>query len=363
MCCLLVDESRQLSLDWAQRVLDQYHPGVRATRIRILSREIGTTTRIRLAVDHDGPAQLPRRWFVKLPSDDWRARLITALPRLLQTEVRFYKEVAPRMPIPQPLVLATEARPGRGTCLVLEDVTASGARAGKPTDALTPGQARRMVEILARLHAKFQSQSLLVRDYSWLAGPVRRLENRLGTVLGPALMRRGLGLAADAVATQLHEPALVYASQRRRAMAFLERGPCTLVHHDCHPGNLYWRDDRPGLLDWQLLRIGEGIGDLAYLLATALKPQVRRNQENALLDLYRECLIQEGIEAPKPADLLLRYRAHLVYPLEAMLVTLAVGGMLEAHANRELIRRAACACEDQQAFAALPIESVNKFPG
>jgi hypothetical protein len=62
----------------------------------VLSADVGTITRVRVAVEHNGPETLPRRWFVKLPSRSWRARCITALPRLLQTEVRFYQEVTQR---------------------------------------------------------------------------------------------------------------------------------------------------------------------------------------------------------------------------------------------------------------------------
>ncbi len=317
--------------------------------------EIGTTTRIRLAVEHNGPARIPRRWFVKLPSRNWRARAITALPRLLQTEVRFYNEVAPSIPIPRPALLTADARPGRGTILVLADIIEVGAVAGKPTDTLNPDQARHMVATLARFHASFQIRANLEHDYPWLAGPIRRLEDRLGTLLGPALMRRGLRLAAGRVDPSLHGPLQAYAAHRRQAMAFLNQGPGTLVHHDCHPGNLYWQDSQPGLLDWQLLRIGEGIGDIAYLLATALEPEVRRSHEIELLNHYRECLSGEGVDAPNSGELLLRYRAHLSYPLEAMLITLVVGGLMEESANLELVQRAASAATDRQTFAALPI--------
>src|SRR5690606_4436516 len=103
--------------------------------------DVGTTTRALLAVDHDGPAALPRRWFVKLPSGSWKARAITALPQLPQTEVRFYRELAPSLPITRPTALAARSRLGRGFTLVLGDVTESGARPGRATDALSAEQA------------------------------------------------------------------------------------------------------------------------------------------------------------------------------------------------------------------------------
>jgi aminoglycoside phosphotransferase (APT) family kinase protein len=142
-----------------------------------------------------------------------------------------------------------------------------------------------------------------------------------------------------------------YAFERRRVMRFLAKGPRTLVHHDCHSGNLFWKNAQPGLLDWQLVRIGDGIGDVAYLLATALEPATRRAHETGLLERYRLAMAEHGVVVGDPTCLWERYRAHLAYPFEAMVVTLAVGGLMERESNLELIRRAAAAVEDLEAFA------------
>ncbi len=351
---LLVHNPAQLTSNWAQRVIDTCHPGVIVNATRVLSVTTGTTTRIKMTVAHDGPGHLPRHWFVKLPSHHLRARLITALPRLLQSEVRFYNEIAPDLPIPHPTLMATEHRPWHGAIVILEDVLADGARTTHTGDHLNPDQAQHMIQILARLHAKYLLRPQLHQDYPWLAAPVRHLEDRLGCVLAPSLMRRGLRLATKHVPVTLHGPALAYATRRRQAMAFLGQGPQTLVHHDCHPGNLYWHDNQPGLLDWQLVRIGEGIGDIAYLCATALTTHVRRQIEEPLIAYYAQCLLNEGVQLEQSYNLLQRYRAHLVYPLEAMLVTLAVGGMMDPTDNLALIQRAANAVDDWQSFTAFP---------
>jgi aminoglycoside phosphotransferase (APT) family kinase protein len=168
-------------------------------------------------------------------------------------------------------------------------------------------------------------------------------------------MKRGLRQAEKLIPFPLHAPAINYARQRRRAMRFLSERPQTLVHHDCHPGNLFWSQSQPGLLDWQLVRFGEGIGDVAYFLATALTPEVRRNHEANLLTTYAEELTKCGIENIDSEILKQRYRAHLVYPFEAMVVSLAVGGMIKPETNRELIRRVATAVNDLDAFAAIPL--------
>ncbi|MGZ8903004.1 MAG: phosphotransferase, partial [Methylobacter sp.] len=131
--------------------------------------------------------------------------------------------------------------------------------------------------------------------------------------------------------------------------------PQTLVHHDCHPGNLFWNMSNPGFLDWQLVRIGEGISDVAYFLATALDPETRRLHEAGFIASYLQILVANGISGIDLKSLLQRYRAHLVYPLEAMIVTLGVGGMMDLASNLELIRRTAAAVEDLDAFSVLPI--------
>jgi hypothetical protein len=342
-----------LTATWAQGIVAHHHPGAHVGRTDVLSVDIGTTTRVRIAVEHDAEA-FPHRWFAKLPSLSWKARWITTLPRLLQAEARFYREVAQEVPVLHPSVLAGQLRLGWGSTLVLEDVTERGDIPGEPGDAWTAEQAGLAVDELARLHARFWEHPSLRREYRWLAGPVRRTEDALGSALAVALMRRGLARAGGAVPGELRAPALGYARHRRRWMRHLSAGPHTLVHHDVHPGNFFWRRGRPGLLDWHLVRVGEGVGDLAYFLGTALLPETRRAHEDALLDRYRAGLGAHGVDAPSGDALARRLRTHLAYPFEAMVVTLAVGGMMRLDANLELIRRTAAAVADHDSLAAGP---------
>jgi thiamine kinase-like enzyme len=225
-----------------------------------------------------------------------------------------------------------------------------GATPGLTSDSLTVTQAWLVVEQLARLHAHFWNNETLDQEYSWLGENVRRLEDRLGKALAVPLMKRGLKQAGSIIPTTLHQPALHYARQRGEAMQLLSEGSRTLTHHDCHPGNLFWNNSQPGLLDWQLVRIGEGVGDIAYLLATALEPETRKIHEVSLLTHYQETLENYGVTDLEAAKIFQRYRAHLIYPFEAMVVTLAVGGMMELESNHELIRRATAAVEDQNVF-------------
>jgi hypothetical protein len=91
-------------------------------------------------------------------------------------------------------------------------------------------------------------------------------------------------------------------------------------------------------------------------VATALRPETRRSREQSLLASYRRGLLTAGVPAPVPDVLARRYRAHLVYPFEAMVVTLAVGGMMDLAANLELIRRTGIAAADHRAFSPGPCD-------
>ncbi|HEY8098224.1 MAG TPA: phosphotransferase [Methylobacter sp.] len=354
---ILVRRPGDLTVAWAQQIVAKHDPNTVVAKVDVVAVDVGTTTRVCVAVEHDGPSTLPNRWFVKLPSMTWRARMITALPRLLHTEVRFYNELAGTVPLSVPVCLAAQSRLGLGSTLVLADVAEFDGVPSAPSDTLTIEQATLVVEQLAYSHARFWDNMHLDPNYRWLAGPNRRLEDSLGTALAVPLMRRGLRLAGELIPPVLHAPGIHYARERRSAMRFLSDAPQTLVHHDCHPGNLFWNEKRSkvGFLDWQLVRIGEGVSDVAYFLATALSPESRRRHEAELLIKYAQTLADNGVASVDDVRLTQRYRAHLVYAFEAMIVTLAVGGMMNLDCNLELIRRTATAVDELDAFSALPI--------
>ncbi len=352
---IVVHRPTDLSTQWAQRIVNHFTADAKVSDISIQSVSIGTSTRFSVLVDHDVPDLIPRRWFVKTPSLAIKSRIITALPRLLYKEIHFYKSFSKASPVKLPQILAAQSMSGLGSTLVMTDFAELGVTAGQPLDALSKHQARQVIEQLARFHARYWNNRQLLKTYRWLSGFNNTVERYLGNLLAVPLMKRGLGLAGNLVPARLHDPALHYAANRHRITKWLATGTQTLVHHDCHPGNLFWSGSQPGFLDWQLVRMGEGIGDVAYFLATSLDPECRRVHETELLNLYLESLATHGVTGIDEQGVYLRYRAHLTYAFEAMIVTLAIGSMMELDSNIELIRRTTEAVYDHDSFAALAI--------
>jgi hypothetical protein len=350
---ILIHRPNELSIQWAQRIVQHYAADARVFDVNVRSVDIGTSTRLRVDVCHDAVEAVPSQWFVKTPSLAIKPRLITALPRFLHKEIKFYRSLSAHVPLKLPRILAAESLLCQGSTLVMSDLTENNFRPGLVSDALSVDQAGQVIRQLAKLHGHYWNKPNLLQTYRWLNGMSYQIENAMGTMMAYPLMRQGLRLAGGLVSTMLSQPALTYAANRRRYKHFLNSESRTLVHYDCHPGNLFWEGKEPGFLDWQLVRMGEGVGDVAYFLATALEPELRRKHEKTLLSQYVNQLAMAGVPELNEDRIFNRYQMHLTYPFEAMLVTLAIGDMMQKDVNLELIKRATAAVEDHDSFARL----------
>jgi aminoglycoside phosphotransferase (APT) family kinase protein len=76
-------------------------------------------------------------------------------------------------------------------------------------------------------------------------------------------------------------------------------GPRCLTHNDFRPDNMMFGTAQGGhpitVLDWQSFAYGVGATDVAYFLAGALPPDVRREHEAAFLQLYLDTLTGHGV--------------------------------------------------------------------
>ncbi len=56
---ILVCQPSDLTIDWAQRLVNKHHAHIVVSNVDVVSDDIGTTTRIRIKVEHSEPAILP----------------------------------------------------------------------------------------------------------------------------------------------------------------------------------------------------------------------------------------------------------------------------------------------------------------
>ncbi len=143
------------------------------------------------------------------------------------------------------------------------------------------------------------------------------------------------------------------AENYRAVAAVIDAPPHTVMHGDAHPGNVYFRDGKAGLLDRQAVRRGHPCRELAYTLITSLTPEDRRAAQRDLLDDYRQALAAAGGPDMDRDDLRLRFRQGALYAYVATLITAGMGGMQVEDIATEGLRRSVAALDDLETVAAL----------
>jgi hypothetical protein len=276
---------------------------------------------------------------------------------MYENEVRFYREIRDELDIEAPRVFASHFDPPTGRFgLLLEDLTARGARFPSALDPVSLTEVRSLLGNLAALHARFWDSPRFDTELSWVPTPMGGGMFDVFDTIGLELIEDQVArhpFKADLIAplgrtvAQMWEP--LWQVQRQHTMA-----PTTLLHGDPHVGNTYLLPGGlGGLLDWQLMVRGSWAHDVTYLLITALDTEVRRANQRDLLAEYLDRLGAAGVEAVPTVDAAFaRYRA-------AALWGLVIGWLICPPENygpeitAANITRMVAAVEDLDTFAAI----------
>lgn len=312
--------------------------GRTVTAVAVLDGAAGTTSRARLALTgSDAPGSV----FVKMSAGALGIRLIGELGRLAQTEVRFYRHLAPELTgVPRVFGSAFDAATGRFV-LLLEDLAAAGCEFPDTVHPFGRDQAGRLIELLAHLHGTFWGRLPSTCPPGWpyagSADPSVPLVSSMLRLSARRLVGRpGLGVEDGRFIIE-HYPAVA---------ELIDTAPHTVLHGDPHPGNCYFRGGEAGLLDWQAVRRGHPARDLAYTLITGMTSAERRSSEAELLGIYRQALVAAGGPALAERDLWHRYRQAAAYAYVAALATAGLGGMQAEDIATEGLRRSIAALND-----------------
>jgi hypothetical protein len=319
--------------------------GHSVTSVSLLDGDAGTSSRARLALTGAG---VPASVFVKMPAQTAATRLMGELGRLADTEVRFYRELSGHLDdVPACHGAVFDPLTGRFV-LVLEDLAADGTASCEFPDTLhplDPDRAALIVELLARVHATFWRR---LDPYPWVYTASADATSLLTGSLANASARRLESKTSIPVRTGQ------FINDNYRAVATLiDRGPHTVMHGDAHPGNVYFRNGKAGLLDWQAVRRGHPSRELSYTLITSMTTGARVENQRELLDVYRSALHAAGGPEMDRDELWQRYRQAALYAYIATLITAGMGGMQDENIALEGLGRAVSALEDLDTVYAL----------
>jgi hypothetical protein len=324
--------------------------GKPVARVERLDETSGTTDRARFALEGDN---LPASAFVKIPSAKPGIRLFGYLAGLGENEVGFYRQVRPQLDIVAPRLLGSAFEPvTKRFALVLEDLAAAGARFTDTRTSLDVDATRRVLGNLARLHGRFWTSPRLATDLAWII-PNRDdpLLTGVRWALG-AMVPRIVRVAPELVPPAGRSILDAYPAVVRR----LDEGAHTVLHGDPHPGNCYFLDGEAGLLDWQVLRRGNPLRDVAYHVVIALDPEVRRGAERELLASYCADLARHGGPSLPADGAWATYRRMAAAPYVAAAFTFGLGGLQRDDIARAGLERAAAAIVDLDTAGALDLD-------
>lgn len=299
-----------LSPAWLTGALERTYPGVKVAGVRVVETIVTMATKVRFEVDYEAaPEGTPYQFCLKGNFGEGMAAI--RAQAAWGAEVKFYREVAPRLSVRRPRVVYAEmATTGTWGMLIMRDEIADGARFLTALNPYTSEQAASSLDQLAQLHAASWNAATL-DSYPWLIDgialwadkPVMTVADLQGYMDGP----RGVPLTPE-----LRDASRIEAGLR----ALRGRTPANqhcLVHGDCHAGNLFENEHGANLIDWQVIQRNGWALDIAYHLAAVLSPEVREASERDLLDYYLDRLRAHGATPPDRETAFTEYRAHMAY--------------------------------------------------
>jgi hypothetical protein len=258
-----------------------------------------------------------------------------------QSEVRFYREVAPSLDIGLPHCFFAGMDRDRGRAVVvLEDLYARNAVFAPPAEPMPVGLVEQGLALQARWHAATWGRP----GPEGLGTYPADMRGILLQVLTGDYWQRCLAKPrARMLPPPLREPGAMHRAVEALWVSDEGRETC-LIHGDAHCGNAFLeRDGRPGFVDWQMAGRGHWAHDVAYWMIMALTPDDRRAHERDLLRGYLWALAAEGIRVADDDEAWDAYRRHAVHGL---FWAANADGMYPEEVNTRVVERFALAVRD-----------------
>jgi aminoglycoside phosphotransferase (APT) family kinase protein len=303
---------------WLTRVLQSSGivRGARITRVTHVTCGTGQLgDSYRFTLEYDRPDAGPATLVGKFASKDQTSREFGRSSGYYRSEIRFYQELAPSLPMSVPRsVHAALSENGTDFVLLMEDLAP--ARQVDQLLGCSAEESARVLEQAAALHAaSWRRRDLSERD--WLGGPVGIFTHVTDNFAG--VVNAFPSLCADLVPdADLQEAARLIDLAPAWKRVFSD--PQCLWHSDLRADNVLFDAEggsRPVVvLDWQGLGYGRGCIDVAYWLGTSMRVEDRRAHERDLVRHYHSALCAHGVVDYDAEQCWSDYRLHAIHGLQ-----------------------------------------------
>jgi Phosphotransferase enzyme family len=290
-----------LSPSWLTSALQSRFPGVEVTAVvpGVVVDRISTNACFRIECADGLPEGLPSDLCVK----GYFNEIGQAARFIGESEAYFYRDLVEVTGVRTLRPVYADIDPlTRHGVVITVDIVAEGGVFLDGRTTFTPDQTADSLRELARLHARTWNDTRWSR-VPWLAPRMGRVFESWGVEKTVSVIAANLhGPNGDGIPEALRdEHRLVDAYRALIVSAATDVGsaPWCVIHGDPHVGNLFVdAEDRPSLLDWQLVQRGRWSVDVGYHIASVLSVEDRRSAEQDLLRHYLDCLGSFGVQPP-----------------------------------------------------------------
>ncbi len=242
------------------------------------------------------PENFPASVVVKLPSSFEENRAQGVALGMFDAEVRFYRELAPAANIGLPVVYYADITTGTADFVIVMEDLADLAMVDQAT-GMSLEQAEAAVKVLASIHAVWWDR-VRTPDMDWIPemiGPRIAFVDQMLQQIYPTFAEQ-FGAELPEGGLELFEHFAGNYLKVNQTLA--ARSPWTLAHQDFRVENIMFdpdSSDRVVVLDWQGIGRGPGAYDLAYILGGSMETDLRREDEQTLVEAYHNQLLAAGI--------------------------------------------------------------------
>ncbi len=306
----------EITPQWLTAALRTRAPGITVLGAQIVDIAHSTTTkvRLRLEVDEAGRrAGIPELVILK-GGFEAHSR---GLGHMHEREVRGYRDVFPKIPLPTPVCYFADFDDERQQGLIImDDLVARGVEFCHASKPQTPAQIASRLSVLARFHARTWDSAELRGAGQWadLVDFFDVMRDFFDWGTGAETWHRFVtSPRGAATSTRFHDRAWMIESWDRM-VRFARMLPHCVLHGDVHLGNLYIdRDGTPGFLDTLASR-GPGMLEVSYHVSASLDSFDRAGAERELVRHYLAELTRHGVtDAPRLEDAMHQYGIFLLY--------------------------------------------------